>query len=139
MQGGIIMKNFKFVEVSIVKKEFIKSFVIFIELIIILMLMDYMNFPTFLRFGLSNINIDFCMGILNTGVIIILYLITYKVLDERTVQRENNKKEISVLLIKECYLECISYLKILNQEAVEKYIVPKVDFDAVENRIDVVQ
>ncbi len=135
MQGGIIMKNFKFVEVSIVKKEFIKSFVIFIELIIILMLMDYMNFPTFLRFGLSNINIDFCMGILNTGVIIILYLITYKVLDERTVQRENNKKEISVLLIKECYLECISYLKILNQEAVEKYIVPKVDFDAVENRI----
>ena len=107
----------------IMKKGFMKNIIIFIALIIILIILDFINLPTLLGFEMSNINWDFCMGIINAIVVIILYFITYKVLDERTVQRENNKTEISMLLIRNCYQECLGYIKILNQENVENYIV----------------
>ena len=117
------------------KKGFMNHIIIFIALIIILLVIDYINLPTLLGFELSNINWDFCMGIINAIVVVMLYLFTYKVIDERTVHRENNKTEISMLLIRNCYLECLEYIKILNQEIVEKYIVSKIDFDSTDNTI----
>jgi len=100
--------------------------------ITLLIFLDYINLPSFLGFEISNINWDFCMGILNIIVIIALYAFTYKILDERTIEREKNKNEISVLLIKKCYQECLEYVKFLNQETVEKYIVPKIDFNSTK-------
>lgn len=117
------------------KNGFVKNIIILIALIVILLVIDYINLPTLLGFEMSNINWDFCMGIINAIVVIMLYLFTYKVIDERTVNRENNKIEISMLLIRICYLECLEYIKILNQETVEKYIVPKIDFDSTDNTL----
>lgn len=38
--------------------------------------------------------------------------------------------DISILLVKDCYEECYSYIKMLNEENVKKYIAPKIDFNA---------
>lgn len=103
---------------------------IFIAFIVSLVLFDYMNLPSLLGFEMSNLNWDFCMELINAAVVIVLYFITYKVLDSRTVQREENKKETSMLLINDCYRECLYYVQLLNQETVEKYIVPKMDFNS---------
>lgn len=35
-----------------------------------------------------------------------------------------------MLLLKVCYQECMNYVSLLNQETVEKYIVPKTDFNS---------
>ena len=51
---------------------------------------------------------------------------TYKILNKRTIEREKNKNEISILIMKQCYQECIKYMELLDQETVEKYIVPKI-------------
>lgn len=112
------------------KKRYIVLFVIFT---IIMIFLDYINLPTLLGFEMLNINWDFCIGFLNIIIVISLYLFTYKILDEKTIKREQNKNEISVLLIKECYKECIEHSKLLTQETVEKYIVPKVDFNSTEH------
>ena len=64
-----------------------------------------------------------------------MYVITYKLLDKRAVKKEKNKKDISILLIKDCYEECYSYIKMLNEVNVEKYIVPKIDFDSTNPKL----
>lgn len=118
------------------KKSIIqKDIKVLILIIASLVLSDYINLPSLLGFKMSNINWDFCMGILNIIVVIILYLITFRTLDARTIERENNKKEVSILLIEQCYQEVLDYVDWLNQETVEKYIVPKVDFNSTNNKI----
>lgn len=94
-----------------------------------LVILDYKNIPSFLGFDMSNINWDFCLGALNGIVVVALYMITYKTIDRRTVERERNKKDISILFIKECYTECLEFIEILNQEIIEKYVVPKMNFN----------
>ncbi len=118
------------------KKWFMKNnIMISIILIISLIVFDYINLPSLLGLDMFNINWDFYMGISNIVVVIMLYVMTYKTLNERTIEREKNKKEISILLIKECYQECIKYVELINQETVEKYIVPKIDFNSTDNNI----
>ena len=120
---------------NVMKKGFMKNVVIVIVLFIALFIVDYINLPTLLGVKVSNINWGICMGIISSMVTIVLYLITYNILDARTVQREENKKDISILLIKESYNECMNYIQFLNQESVEKYIVPKVDFNSANDTI----
>lgn len=108
-----------------------KIITIFSILIIGITISDYMNLPSsFMRLKISNMNWDFYMGSLNVITVVVLYVITYKVLDQREIKKEKNKKEISALLIKNCYDQCNSYIKMLNKEMVEKSIVPKIDFNS---------
>ncbi|CAI3671915.1 conserved hypothetical protein [Clostridium neonatale] len=118
------------------KKWFVKNnMMITIILIISLIIFDYINLPSLLGLNMSNINWNFCMGILNIVVVIMLYVITYKKLDKRTIEREKNKKEISILLINECYQQCIKHVELLSEETIEKYIVPKIDFNSTDNKL----
>ncbi len=111
------------------KKKYI---IIVIVTIAILIILDYLNIPSLLGFKMSNINFDFWIGFINIIVIIILYKITYKKIDEKAIEREKNKYSISVLLLKEAYRECRTYVELLNQEIVEKLIVPKLDFNSTD-------
>lgn len=112
-----------------------KNIIIAIVLIVSLIILDYLNIPSLLGFKISNINFDSWIGILNIIVIIALYIITFKKIDKKAIEREKNKYSISVLLFQECYRECITYVELLNQETVKKYIVPKMDFDSTDNSI----
>lgn len=118
------------------KKEYVRNIVFFVVVFIVLcIILDYINLPTLLGLEMGNINWDFCMGSINAVVVITLYLITYKTLDRKTIQRENNKKEIAILLMQECYRECIKCIQFLDKETVEKYIVPKINFNNTDSTI----
>lgn len=121
------------------KKIFRREIVVIILFAIILLIFDYANLPTFLGFNMNNINWDFCMGILNIIIVIILFMITYKTLDKRTIEREKNKNAISSLLIEECYKECLKTIDILNSETVEKFIVPKIDFNSTNFKNSIIE
>lgn len=111
-----------------------KTIIISILLIVGITVFDYVNLPTLLGMNISNINWDFYMSFLNVLAIIAMYIITYKLLDKRAIKKEKNKKDISILLIKDCYEECYSYIKMLNEENVEKYIRPKIDFNSTNSK-----
>ena len=111
---------------NILKKTIIISILLFVGITVL----DYFNLPTLLGMNISNINWAFYMGFLNVLAIIVMYIITYKLLDKRAINKEKNKNDISILLIKNCYEECYSYIEILNEVNVEKYIVPKIDFNS---------
>ncbi|WP_252249393.1 hypothetical protein [Clostridium sp. VAP23] len=120
------------------KRSLNKIINVAIMFIISLIILDYLNIPSFLGVNMHNINWEFCTSftsIINVVSVIVLYIITYKTLNERTIERENNKNEISILLIKQCYQECLKYVEFLNQETVEKHIVPKIDFNSTDNKI----
>ena len=117
------------------EKRFLKYIMICTVLILLFVLLDYINLPTLCGIDMSNINLDFWVQTVNVIVVIMLYIFTYKILDERAVHREINKNEISMMLINNCYKECKRYLEMLDQETVEKYIVPKIDFKSSHNVI----
>lgn len=113
-----------------------KIITVSIILIILITILDYMNLPSsFLGLKISNMNWDFYMGSLNVITVVVLYVITYKVLDKREIKKEKNKNEISAILIKSCYEQCNFYIEILNKEIVENSIVPKIDFDSTNNTL----
>lgn len=117
------------------KKIMKRTIILFVLVVAILTALDYLNLPSLIGLKVSNINLDFYMGMLNVLVVLAIFIITYKTLDERAIKRDKNKREISVLLINNCYEECQSYMDFLNKEIVEKYIVPKIDFNSKENKI----
>lgn len=115
-----------------------KDIIIVIVTIAILIIFDYLNILSLLDIKISNINIDFWLGILNIIIIIILYTITYKKIDEKVIERENNKYSIFVLLLQEVYRECRSHVELLNQEIVEKQIVHKLDFNSTDTKNSII-
>lgn len=92
--------------------------------------MDFLNLPSYM-FNMGKINWDFSSSVINSVVVIILYLITYIVLDRRTAEKEKNKNKICILLIRNAFEEAKSQAELLSSEIIEKYLVPKVDFNAV--------
>lgn len=106
-------------------------------------ILDYANVPAVIGLNSSNINWDFYMGFLNVIVVISIFIITFKTLNKREIEineqeivREKNKYNVSLIFLKNCYEECTSYINLLNNnETVEKYIVPKVDFSSTDSKI----
>ena len=81
-------------------------------------------------------NWDFYMGILNVFSVVILYVITYILLDQREIKRDRNKNEIATLLIRKSYDQCIFYINnMLTEDMINNYIVPKMDFNSTDNPI----
>ena len=112
-----------------------KTIIISILLIVVITVLDYVNLPTLLGMNISNINWDFYMGILNIISVLLVFIVTFKTLNKKEIARERNKKDISILLLEECYKECQNYIDFLNDETVKKYIVPKIDFDSTDHKI----
>ena len=111
------------------------GFSLFIILGVMLIFFDYIDFYSLIGLEMSNLNLTFCMGILNAILVVTLYHITFKTLDERSIIREKNKEDISNLLIKTYYEDCLDYIKFFNKEYVDKYIIPKVNFNETNNKI----
>lgn len=112
-----------------------RTIIISILLIIGITVLDYINLPTLLGLSISNINWNFYMGILNIISVLLVFIVTFKTLNKKEIVREKNKKDISILLLEECYKECQNYIDFLNDEIVKKYVVPKIDFDSTDHKI----
>lgn len=108
MLGGLLMKKF--------------STKILFLLCIVGIFIDYTNLLTYMGFNMSNMNWDF----LNIITVIVLFVITYQLLNKKEIKCEQNKHDISLFMLQNCYNECMNYIKFLNPERVEKFIVPKV-------------
>lgn len=75
-------------------------------LIIVITIFDYADIPTLLGLNISNMNWDFYMGILNVMAVVVIFIITYKKINQRETEEEKNKYDISMMLLIDCYEEC---------------------------------
>lgn len=115
------------------KKMIVNYSVVAGILILIVGALDYFNAMYFIS---ENINFDFLNIFVNALVIIFMFIITYILIDRKTLKNqeriENNKKGILLLLLEKTYNECRNQIDVLDeQEMVEKYLIPKINFNSV--------
>ena len=115
------------------KKMIVNYSVVAGILILIVGALDYFNAMYFIS---ENLNFDFLNIFVNALDIIFMFNITYILIDRKTLKNqeriENNKKGILLLLLEKTYNECRNQIDVLDeQEMVEKYLIPKINFNSV--------
>ena len=92
--------------------------------------MDYYNVPSLLGLHINTVKYELLGAVLNAVVVIGLYVVTYVIIDKRQIQKEQNAKMVSYVLMNSTYKKCVDYLDMLDdQQVLAKYIVPKIDFN----------
>ena len=107
-------------------------------LFVLYMILDYLNVPQLLGLSSNRINMDFFDVFLNSVIVVVLYIITYYLVDRKQIQKDANAKDTADVLLLYTYKECLDNLQMVwNSEWVKKYIVPKVDGNkpVTENKI----
>lgn len=120
------MKNDKKIKITIL---------VSLVLIAVFVLIDFSNiFSTIF----SKLNWTFLEIIINNVILIMLFFITYFLIDKRNMdendEKMNNQEYVLKQLLIETYTECIKTIELLdNNEVLSRYIVPKVDFNKTDS------
>jgi len=74
------------------------ALILTLSITIILLIGDYYNW-----FNGHKFNVDFLSCVISNCVVIVLFIITYQLIDSKNLEKENNKREISNLLLNKTY------------------------------------
>lgn len=112
---------------------------VLISFLIILFYLIADCFNTF-DFITKELNFDAFSILVNAIVVIFVFLITYSLVNKKTFEKEqeiiNNKNILLNILLKEAYKHCIDNLDLLeNDTMLKKYIIPKIDFNSLNDKI----
>lgn len=118
-----------------IKKVIILLFV----LLILLIFIDYKNFPTLKGYDVSTINVSglgLIIQLVNVVIIVLLYWHTEKVLnlnkdeiERKKIESNKNQIDIAKLIVNECCKNCIEQIELLSQKEVYTFLATKVDFN----------
>ena len=115
-----------------------KLIMIFLIIIIVALIIDYYN----VMYPISkNFNYNFLNILINSLVVIFVFLLTYYMIDKQTLAKtkriENNKRNTLRVLLMQVKKECNDNLDFIeNQNNLEKFIIPKINFDSLNNSIE---
>ena len=97
---------------------------------VIYLVIDYINIPSLLGIRMVNVSYDLLNTLLNMLLVVILYIISYRVIDKRQIDKDDNAKQTTNILLQSSYKKCVRNLNIIdNQQLLEQYVIPKIDFD----------
>lgn len=116
----------------------VKKYILILAILtLIYLIVDYFNIPTLLNIHIDNINGNLLDILINSIVVIILYLITYLTIDKKSIEKSKNKEDIYKQVLINMYSECIEIINLLHDESILNKIVKQVDGDApiIENKI----
>jgi len=106
----------------------------------IYLFLDYINIGGKIGIEVSKINSELFGSLLNAAIVVTLYIATYYIVDRRQIKKEENASYVVDVLLYHTYTDCIGNLGLVNnKEFVQKYIVPKVDFNKPINHDSVVK
>lgn len=94
---------------------------IFFIAVIIIGIFDFMNISSVIGIPFENINLD----LWNILIVIILFIITYEIIDRRDNNRKKNQEEIASVLLNETYKDCCEYIKLIDSQKF-KEMCPKI-------------
>ena len=98
-----------------------------------LILLDYLDIPSLIGLHVSGLNYDLLGAVINAIVVITLYIVTYIIIDKKQIKKDENAKQIANILMLNTYKQCQELLEVINdQDILENYIVPKVDFNKTD-------
>ena len=100
-------------------KHSIRRIVVFIVLLCILIL-DVINISNIINIPINNVNLDFW----NIVVVVVLYALTYEIVDKRDNKRKKNQEEIAKKILETTYKECQDYIELIDSKLF-KEVCPK--------------
>lgn len=110
------------------KKKILRIIIPIALVYIAYIILDYVNIPTLMGLETANINGDIFSAIYNSVIVIVLYVVSFYFIDNKQNGKDANAKDVTDVLMKKTYQECLDILKLLdNKDLIEKYIIPKVD------------
>ena len=109
---------------QIKKIIFVSSIIIFVYLII-----DYLNLFSLIGLNAGRINENLLGIIVNSVVVISLYLVTFEFVDKRNEARERNKVLTAKHMLKHIYSDCINNMEYMDDAKLRPYITRYVDPD----------
>lgn len=100
---------------------------------VMFILLDYLDIPSFIGLRITSLNYDLFGAVLNAFVVIVLYIITFIIVDKRQIKKDENAKQTANILLLYTYKQCKDTLALVNdQNILDTYIVPKVDFNKTD-------
>lgn len=100
---------------------------------VMFILLDYLDIPSFIGLRITSLNYDLFGAVLNVFVVIVLYFVTFIIVDKRQIVNDENAKQAASILLLYTYKQCKDTLTLVNdQKVLDTYIVPKVDFNKTD-------
>lgn len=96
---------------------------------LMLFFLDYYDVLSKNNIHIWRINIDFWSMLINSVIVIVLYIITYVLIDKRRIKQEENKKNIANLLLRKVYSECLDDIKRMESKDYRTAMASKINFD----------
>lgn len=109
-----------------------KLFPVFIGVAIVfslLIIADYLNFPSYLGIDVPAMNWDFLSLVIGNSLVVILYIVTYLLIDHREIQRANNQVRNTRNILIAIYRQCREQIEDLDNSRMRALIAKKCNFD----------
>lgn len=114
------------------KRNLCRNRNIVIIVLLLVFILDVINISDIINIPFNNINLD----LWNILIFVILYILTYEIIDKRDNRRKKNQEEIARILLEETYNECDKYKNIIDNEILKKVCPKRFPGDqTVENNV----
>lgn len=112
-------------------------FIFLLFIFCMLIIIDYNNGLSKIGLRVTNFNWNLIGILVDTLTLLLIFILTYLLIDSYNIEKNENKKKIVKKLLKNDYEACLRYLKILSDKKQLVYICNKVDRDKLlwENRV----
>ena len=90
---------------------------------------DYFNYPSLLGIDIPSINWDFTSMLISNIIVIILYLITFVLIDHSNIKRSENQERNVRIILNKSYTHCKEFIELLDNKENAKMAAKKCNFD----------
>lgn len=92
-------------------------------------LIDYLNVPSKLGVGVECINLSAANTFFNVGALLLVFLLTYFLIDKHNEDARTNQKNIVKYMMESDYKACKKRLEMFQDEGIRDNIISKIDYD----------
>ena len=91
--------------------------------------LDINNVTSSMGIPSQKINWDVASIVISNLVVVCLYLITFNVLDNRSIEKDKNQREVAVLILNKTYEQCKEASSLFDNPSIRTSAVKKCDFN----------
>jgi len=113
------------------KKRIFKIILSCLALTFVYFFLDISDLPAGIGIHSEKINWDIAAIVISNLVVICLYLVTFNVLDNRSIEKDKNQREVALLLLFKTYEQCKESVSLFELREAREKAVEKCDFDKV--------
>lgn len=111
------------------KKRIFKIILSCLALTFAYFFLDISDLPASIGIYSGKINWDIASIVISNLVVVCLYLITFNVLDNRSIEKDKNQREVAVLILDKTYEQCKEVSSLFDNPSIRISAAKKCDFN----------